>query len=64
VVEADAGMSSATAGRNAAAVMSGFTSGSGFFPSSQASMILRAIGAAVLAPKPPCSTITATAIVG
>ena len=38
--------------------------GSGILPSSQASKILRAIGAAVLPPKPPCSTETATAIVG
>src|SRR5690606_22387825 len=38
--------------------------GSGILPRIQASMILRAIGAAVLEPKPPCSTATATAIVG
>src|SRR5690606_21489421 len=36
----------------------------GDLPRIQASMIARAIGAAVLDPKPPCSTATATAIVG
>src|SRR5690606_11563425 len=38
--------------------------GCGERPRIQASITARAIGAAVLEPKPPCSTATATAMVG